>query len=188
MNQPAHAGLEAVGGLAYVINFLSVVPQQFAFAAGKLPVVMFDMERLLRSLRRLQELIGCSSRRQCRCYSHTRGRSCASTKPAEVQLNQAKSVLAPSWPVDGLDRFPHTLEPEVHHKLQSKEGLARSGLPTPSFEVVEVELPAEVVSAAWLHAETTRIIIQISREATAVRSEATTNHVGLRHLSYPHRV
>lgn len=162
MNQPPHAGLEAVGGLAYVIKFLSMIPQQFAFAAGNLPVVMFDIEtssaeseQVVRMNRIFAQetilVLQPYQRPQLRFYQG----------PADVQINQANQILAPCWPVDGLDRLPHTLEPEIHHELHSKEGLARSGLPTPVFDVIEVKLPAEGVSAAWLHAETTRIIIQV---------------------------
>ena len=43
MGLPAHAGLEAAGGLAYVVKFLPMTPQEFAVAAGNLPVVMFDL-------------------------------------------------------------------------------------------------------------------------------------------------
>lgn len=162
MIQPVHAGLEAVGGLAYAIQFLSMVPQQFAFAAGSLPVVMFDIatsssesEQIVKANRSFVEetmsVIQQNQRPQLRFYQG----------PVDVQLNQANQILAPCWPVDGLELLPHTLEPEVHHELQSKEGLARSGLPTPAFEVIEVTLPTEGVSAAWIHAETTRIILQV---------------------------
>ena len=166
MNLPAHAGLEALGGPAYVIKFLSMIPQQFAFAAGNLPVVMFDpvtsspeSEQTVRMNRNfVQETMSVlkpHQRPELRFYQG----------PADVQLNRANQVLAPCWPVDGLDQLPHILEPEVHHDLQSKEGLARSGLPTPGFEVIEVRLPAEGVSAAWTDAETTRIITQVQQRA-----------------------
>lgn len=162
MNQPPDAGLEAVGGLAYVIKFLSMIPQQFAFAAGNLPVVMFDIEtsspeseQVVRMNRMFAQetmsVLQPHQRPQLRFYQGL----------ADVHLKQANQILAPCWPVDGLDRLPHTLEPEVHHELHSKESLARSGLPTPAFDVIEVKLPAEGVSATWLHTETTRIIIQV---------------------------
>ena len=162
MNQPAHAGLEAVGGLSYVIKFLSMIPQQFAFAAGHLSVVMFDIwtsspesEQIVKTNRIFaQETISVLQPQQRPDLRFYQG-------PADVNLNQASQILAPFWPVDGLDRLPHILEPEVHHGLHSKEGLARSGLPTPRFEVIEVSLPAEGVSAAWLQAETARITVQV---------------------------
>ena len=43
MSLPAYAGLEAADGLAYVVKFLPMTPQEFAVAAGNLPVVMFDL-------------------------------------------------------------------------------------------------------------------------------------------------
>ena len=114
MNQPAHAGLEAVGGLAYVIKFLSMIPQQFAFAAGQLSVVMFDIctlspesEQIMRMNRLFaQETISVlqpDQRPQLRFYERL----------ADVQLNQTNQILAPCWPVDGLEHLPHTLKPEV---------------------------------------------------------------------------
>ena len=47
MNSPAGTGLEGVGGLAYVIKFLSMIPQQFAFAAGGMSVLMFNTDSLI---------------------------------------------------------------------------------------------------------------------------------------------
>ena len=162
MNLPADAGLEAVGGLAYVVKFLSMIPQQFAFAAGKLSVVMFDIwssspesEQIVRMNRKFaQETMSVLRSRQRPELRFYQG-------PADVQLNQLEQILAPCWPVDGLDQLPQIVEPEVHHVLHSKEGLARSGLPTPRFEVIEVMLPAKGVSGSWLQAETARIISQV---------------------------
>ena len=164
MNQPAHAGLEAVGGLAYVIKFLSMIPQQFAFAAGNLPVVMFDIETSSPDSEQIVRMNRIFAQETMSALQpHQRPELRFYQGPADVQLNQATQILAPCWPVDRLDRLPHTLEPEIHHELHSKEGLARSGLPTPAFEAIEVKLPAEGVSAAWLQAEATRIILQVQK-------------------------
>lgn len=61
-----------------------------------------------------------------------------------MQLNRATQIPAPCWPVDGLERWPHTLEPQVRREMRSKEGLARSNIDTPSPKVIEVMLPQEV--------------------------------------------
>ena len=163
MNSPAGTGLEGVGGLAYVIKFLSMIPQQFAFAAGGMSVLMFDIETPS------SELQG-SLIEKSRCFaettmsvleSHQRPKLRFYQGPADVALNAESQILAASWPVDGLEHLPHTLEPEIHYVLHSKEGLARSGLRTPAFEVITVTFPADGISATWLAAESQQIISKI---------------------------
>ncbi|KAK4692905.1 hypothetical protein P7C71_g4388, partial [Lecanoromycetidae sp. Uapishka_2] len=163
MNLPAHTGLEGVGGLAYVIKFLSVIPQQFAFAAGTLPVVMFDFE-ISHELERGSSEKGRNFAEETMSVlvPHQRPKLCFYKSPAEVHLNPKEQVLTASWPIDGLEHLPHTIKPEVHYALHSKEGLARSGLQTPAFEVITPALPSNGNSDTWLTTETHRIISLIS--------------------------
>lgn len=164
MNLPASTGLEGVGGMAYVFKFLSLIPQQFAFAAGTLPVVMFDIESPTVGLESVSVE---QSRRFAEATmdvlgSHQRPKLCFFKGLADVKLDPERQVLAASWPVDGLEDLPSTIEPAVHYSLHSKEGLARSGLRTPAFEVITVNLPVEGISNTWLATETARIISTIS--------------------------
>ena len=121
-----------------------MIPQQFAFAAGNLPDVIFDprttspeSEQIVRMNRKFaletMSVLKPHQRAELRFYQ----------RPADVQLDQANQVLAPCWPLGELVQLPHILGPEVHHELRSKKGLARSWLPMPGFEVIEVRLPAE---------------------------------------------
>ncbi|CAG8972031.1 hypothetical protein HYALB_00004895 [Hymenoscyphus albidus] len=52
--------------------------------------------------------------------------------------------------MDCLTHLPHVVDPEVHYEVQSKRGLAVSGIPTPSSEVIDTILRPDQVNVSSL--------------------------------------
>lgn len=159
---------------AYPINnddllarrFMQLIPQVLAFMAGKMPIVMFDLNQNAEEFRVLNP----ESRRvhQADVY-HVfdqltplqRPELTFVEKPSDIRFGQESRVAVFS-PIDCLLQFPHVVDPEAHYEVLSKRGLALSGLPTPASEIVDTILgPAQISDPELVDSEAQRMISRI---------------------------
>ncbi len=147
-------------------RYLQLVPQAFAFMAGKMPLVMFDLDQNAEELR----VLNSKSRRphQTDAYRvldqldpHQRPELTFVEKPSDIKFGQ-KSRLAVVSPMDCLLQLPHLVDPEAHYEALSKRGLALSGLPTPASEIVDTVLgPAQISDHELVDVEVQRMMARI---------------------------
>lgn len=147
-------------------RYLQLVPQAFAFMAGKMPTILFDLDQNAEE----SHVLNSNSRRphQADAYSvfdqlspHQRPELTFVDKPSDIKLGQ-KSRLAIVSPMDCLLPLPHLVDPEVHYEALSKRGLALSGLPTPFTEIVKTDLgPAELSDQELVDIEVQRMMAPI---------------------------
>lgn len=145
---------------------LQMVPQLFGFVAGKMPVVMFDLDQEVEDLR----LLNSESRRPHQADAYhvldrlaplQRPELTFVAKPSDIKFGQ-NSRLAIISPMDCLLPLPHLVDPEAHYEVLSKRGLALSGLPTPDTEIVDTVLgPAQISDHELVDFEVQRMISRI---------------------------
>lgn len=147
-------------------RYLQLVPQAFAFMAGNMPVILFDLDKNAEEL----HVLNSNSRRphQADAYSvfdrlkpHQRPELTFVEKPSDIKVGQ-ESRFAVVSPMDCLLPLPHLVDPEVHYEALSKRGLALSGLPTPYTEIVGTDLgPAEISDHELVGVEVQRMMARI---------------------------
>ena len=143
--------------------FLQVVPQLFGYIAGKMPLVLYDLQT--------DELdLGSSARAHqddaFRVFEQLspsqRPQLSFAAKPEDIVLPPGTRIAVVN-PMDCMLHLPHLIDPESHYEVLSKKGLALSGLPTPQSEVVETELqPYQTCDEAVMISESARMIAPIS--------------------------
>ncbi|KAL8676500.1 MAG: hypothetical protein Q9186_006984 [Xanthomendoza sp. 1 TL-2023] len=138
--------------------YLQVVPQLFGFIAGRMPLVLFDLDNVKDTAHR-------DHARQV--YSQItptqRPQLAFVARPSDIKLPARTKIAIPN-PMDCLTFLPHTVNPEVHYDLLSKRSLALSTLPTPPSEVVDTILrPGEAYDERAL-------LIEVSRMTKGVRT------------------
>ncbi|KAF3927777.1 hypothetical protein ABW20_dc0100267 [Dactylellina cionopaga] len=116
------------------VKYLSLIPQRFAFAAGNMPVVVFDLhpeeaEAGRKHAQSTLSVIEESSRPKLHFFSG----------PGDEKFSTDKWTLANSFPMDGLESHSHVISTETHYEILSKGGLAISGLQTPACKRLVVE-------------------------------------------------
>ena len=124
------------------IKLLSLLGQRYSFAAGNMPVVLFDPDADVDAYA-LQSTSGNhASAETLRTSSvlpaHQRPQFRFIAGPEDLKLDHPGEVLAVAMPLDALDRLPHVVYPDQHYDLLSKACLATSGLPTPSSQVIHL--------------------------------------------------
>lgn len=147
-------------------RYLQLVPQAFAFMAGKMPLVMFDLDqnaeesRVLNS-KSLRPHQADAYRVLDQLNPHQRPELTFVEKPSDIKFGQ-KSRLAVVSPMDCLLPLPHLVDPEVHYEALSKRGLALSGIPTPASEIVDTVLgPAQISDHELVDIEVQRMMDRI---------------------------
>lgn len=148
-------------------RYLQLVPQAFAFMAGKMPIVLFDLDQ---NAEDSHLILNSKSRRphQADAYSvfnqldpHQRPELTFVERPSDIKIGQ-KGRLAIVSPMDCLLPLPHLIDPEAHYEALSKRGLANSGLPTPETEIVNTLLgPAEISDQELVDSEVQRMMAPI---------------------------
>lgn len=147
-------------------RYLQLVPQAFAFMAGNLPVILFDLDKNAEEL----HVLNSTSRRPHqadaysvfdRLYPHQKPELTFLEKPSDITFDQ-ESRFAVVSPMDCLLPLPHLVDPEVHYEALSKRGLALSGLPTPATEIVDTALgPAQISDHELVDIEVQRMMAPI---------------------------
>ena len=168
------------------IKYLSLVPQHDAFAAGDMKVILFNLDK------EVEEENAHSKKEAIRTMdnlnSNQRPDLVFLPGPSDISLKKLKiDRLAVKMELDELVAFPTTVSLDTHYFLNSKGGLATSGLPTPRCDVLELEsiapnsdsccetcratpnsrsIPAGCSGsrAPWLASQISRITNRISRQ------------------------
>ncbi|KAJ5102453.1 hypothetical protein N7532_002982 [Penicillium argentinense] len=122
-------GEDATSSLTMAAN---LVPQRYAFSAGRMPLVILDV----------------IAQRKLNSASQGDPRAADSVLAHRLNIYQTFSQLQPDQrpmiavprPTDCLSHLPHLTCPETHYEILSKRGLAVSGLPTPPSRVMDTIL------------------------------------------------
>lgn len=144
---------------------LQVVPQWFGFIAGKMPLIMFDLENDVHERRLSEPSIGSLRAHQVDAL-RVFDQLIPSQRPEVTFIVKAQDIIlsprakiAVLSPMDCMLHLPHAVDPEVHYEVLSKRSLALSGLPTPGSEVVDTLLnPFHVRDERLVDAEVTRML------------------------------
>ena len=148
--------------------FLQVVPQLFGFIAGKMPLIMYDLEK------EEAAVLGDSKQHPfqrahqndaLRVLEHLspfqQPELSFVAKPDDIILPPGAKVAVVN-PIDCMLHLPHLIDPESHYEVLSKRSLALSGLPTPKSEVIDTEVqPYQTHDDALMKSETARMISSI---------------------------
>ncbi|KAL2255526.1 hypothetical protein VTK26DRAFT_3186 [Humicola hyalothermophila] len=118
-------------------KYLSLIPQRDAFVSGNTPVIFFHTgntpEQVEQDRREAEETLSILDPSQ-------RPQLIFCPGPSEIPIREhGIDRLLYKIALDGLESFPLTHSLETHWFLNSKAALARSGLPTPKADIIEVE-------------------------------------------------
>lgn len=148
--------------------YLQVVPQLFGFLAGKMPLVMFDLDQKEDNAR--QHATPSPLNRPHRADAiRVFDQLCPDqqpeltfvAKPTDIVLSQGAKAAVIS-PMDCLTHLAHLVHPERQYEVQSKRGLAVSGVPSPASEVIDTDLrPDQVHDERLVDAEVARMMKSI---------------------------
>ena len=120
------------------MKYLSLMPQRDALACGAMPVVLFhagaeDVERREQDEVAVRKTLEILDERQKPRLVFCEGPGDIPVEAAEIDLMAFKIVL------DGFEDLPMAVDLEKHWWVNSKEALARSVMPTPRCEFIELE-------------------------------------------------
>ncbi|KAG7106927.1 hypothetical protein HYQ44_020373 [Verticillium longisporum] len=120
------------------MKYLSLIPQRDAFISGSAPVILFHIDHddpaqvehdraeaeatvSVLDADQKPELVFCAG-------------------PADIPVQEKGiDVIAYKLMVDGLEKYDLLVQPDVHWFVNSKDALAKSGLPTPKCEIIDLE-------------------------------------------------
>ncbi|KAL3480807.1 hypothetical protein BJX99DRAFT_272541 [Aspergillus californicus] len=149
----------------------SLVPQRYAFSAGRMPLVILDVSahRKLNINRegkpRAVDSIPAHYLDIYRTFAQLqpdqRPSVVFATSPDSIELGLGARIGV-LQPTDCVSHLPHLLCPEVHYEILSKRGLALSGLPTPPSRVIDTLL-VDYGDPRLLARETARITSDIEK-------------------------
>lgn len=145
--------------------FLQVVPQLFGFIAGKMPLILFDLEHDHRERPQNQLSFGSERANQVDAF-RVFDQLSPSQRPQVTFVVKAQDIvlfpgaqIAIASPMDCMLHLPHAVEPEAHYELLSKRALALSGLPTPGSKVIDTLLqPYQIPNERLVDAEVIRMV------------------------------
>ncbi|KAE8440476.1 hypothetical protein EG329_007442 [Mollisiaceae sp. DMI_Dod_QoI] len=114
--------------------------QKFSFCVGDMPLVIFDpangradrVTAFRTSVSANLAILSSSQQPKLRFFA----------SPSLVVLNDKTFKLAPRLPMDGMDRLPHILHPDIHYELLSKRGLAIATFLTPRSHLLDLNIDA----------------------------------------------
>lgn len=149
-------------------EFLHLLPQLFAFIAGKMPVVLFKLDGSPEHMEN-----GTSLRFSHDQYQHDaanvyerlvpeqRPEVSFVTRPKDIKF-ASNTKFAIINPMDCFDVLPQLCSAEGHYELLSKTNLAHSGLPTPPTTAIETKYSVEdLANPDVLNAEVKRFVASI---------------------------
>ncbi|KAL8822844.1 MAG: hypothetical protein Q9191_006431 [Dirinaria sp. TL-2023a] len=120
------------------IKYLSLTPRRDAFAAGNMPVILFDLENseesaTARSRQEVENIRSTLKAQQRPEILFFPGPSQIATKANRIELLAVKAAI------DEIEGSPVTLDLETHYFLNSKAALSTSGLPSPKSVLLELD-------------------------------------------------
>ena len=149
-------------------QFLQVVPQKFGFIAGKMPLIMFDLDEDDREGLLNKSSFGSLRAHQADAFQ-VFDQLIPSQRPEVTFVVKAQDIILPpgakiaiASPMDCMLHLPHVVDPEAHYEMLSKRTLALSGLPTPDSSVIDTLLqPFHVRDERLVDEEVTRMLESI---------------------------
>lgn len=155
-----------IDGDSMAREYSQLMPQAFAFTAGKMPLVMFDPNQDAEEFR----VLNSESRRPHQADAYhvfdqltplQRPELTFVEKPSDIKFGP-DSRAAVICPIDCFLLLPLLVEPEAHYEALSKRGLALSGLPTADSEIVDTVLgPAQIPDHEIVDFEVQRMMSRI---------------------------
>ncbi|KAJ5088704.1 hypothetical protein N7456_012320 [Penicillium angulare] len=150
----------------------NMVPQRYAFSAGKMPLVILDFIAQKSNTDDEPSSPSTSSvpahhldiyQTFAQLQPDQRPDVSVANSPASIELLVGSdSRIAVLLPTDCLSNLPHLTCPETHYEILSKRGLAVSGLPTPPSLVIDTTL-IDYEDPALLAQESVRMAEAIGR-------------------------
>ncbi|TPX13869.1 uncharacterized protein E0L32_005813 [Thyridium curvatum] len=118
------------------IKYLSLIPQRDAFICGNAKVAFFNLDESSEAAKHdrqeVQATIEALDPSQRPQLVFCRG-------PEMIpDVDEKTDLVAYKLAVDGLQKYPLTIDLETHWFLNTKAALATSGLPTPSAKIIEI--------------------------------------------------
>ncbi|KAK0707187.1 hypothetical protein B0T21DRAFT_377344 [Apiosordaria backusii] len=119
------------------MKYLSLIPQRDAFIAGPSPVIMFNMNQSPSTVAHDREE---ASTTLSVLEPSQRPNLIFCPGPSKIPMKEhGIDKITYKIVADGLESYPLTHSLETHWMLNSKAGLARSGLPTPKCDIISVK-------------------------------------------------
>ncbi|KAM4059845.1 ATP-grasp domain-containing protein [Hirsutella rhossiliensis] len=123
---------------------LKILPQRHGFMAGKMPMVVLDLE-----VTQIEPDIGFMNKVDIsltfsRLRHDQRPTVSFTTDPSQVPLKPG-SPVAIAMPSDCVSHLPHLIDPVIHYEILSKRWLALAGLPTPPSAVIDPLLQPDCI-------------------------------------------
>ncbi|KAH7227164.1 solid-state culture-specific protein-like protein [Fusarium redolens] len=144
--------------------FAQVVPQLFGIIAGKMNLIMFDLDGPGRDDVDLQPRVDTEDVMQQIC-EHQRPTVTYVRNPSDVVIPEA-AKLGLANPMDCLEHLPAAVPLESHYRALSKRDLVFSGLPTPPSAVIDTHLDSKQVLDPQLRAnEVARMLSCIEKKS-----------------------
>ncbi|KAF9767250.1 hypothetical protein IL306_000205 [Fusarium sp. DS 682] len=143
--------------------FTQVVPQLFGIIAGKMNLIMFDLDGPDSDDVDLQPRVDTEDVMQQIC-EHQRPKVTYVRNPSDVVIPEA-AKLGLANPMDCLEHLPAAVPLESHYRALSKRDLVFSGLPTPPSVVIDTHLDSQQVLDPQLRAnEVARMLSYIEQK------------------------
>lgn len=109
------------------VKYLSLVPQHDAFAAGKMPVILFNLDNFEGNTAHSKQE---AEKTICSLTTLQRPTLFFFPGPKEISMEEiGVDVLAAKMEFDQLEGFPLAVDLDTHYFLNSKAALCTSGLP-----------------------------------------------------------
>ncbi|KAG7001480.1 hypothetical protein G7Y79_00031g065950 [Physcia stellaris] len=143
-------------------SMVQIVPQELSFAAGKMPLIYFDVGgnhiapggcSTLSDAHRNVSQLAAAQQPDLRILKG----------PKDIHLLPGEKIAIFN-PMDCLLHLPHLVDPEIHYGLLSKKDLALSRLPVPASEIIMSRLKTSEISDDRLVAEEAERMINIIKD------------------------
>ncbi|KAF2151526.1 hypothetical protein K461DRAFT_269747 [Myriangium duriaei CBS 260.36] len=143
-----------------------LISQMSNFMAGKIPVIMFDLDPDVNERQR-QERTNVDFPRPHQADAYRTSSSICPQQRPDLQFVSAPSeiktqpgqCIAVKFPMDSLCAFPHLVDAETHFSLLSKRNLSLSSLPTPPTKIIDTSItPEETKDEGLVNIETGRLL------------------------------
>jgi len=120
------------------MKYLCLTAQRDSFIAGKAPVILFHQDA--RSAEQREHDAREAQMTMALIEESQRPDLIFCAGPTQIPVKEyGIEKLAYKLAIDGLENYTLTHDPETHWFLNSKGGLAQSGLPTPRSKIIQVE-------------------------------------------------
>ena len=112
---------------AVAVKYLSLIPQHDAFAAGNMPVILFNLDSSEGNTARSKEE---AEKTMCSLTTLQRPTILFFPNPKQISMEEnGLDLLAAKMELDELEGFPLAVDLDTHYFLNSKAALCTSGLP-----------------------------------------------------------